>query len=105
MTTDHKVTFDSWPSADGKPQCALIRPETFRLPSGRDRDPFFGLGRSYWNEQILPTPRNGYKPPIKSYVIRKKGSHTGVRLIDFESALQFILAHQEESWRPHESTT
>ncbi len=64
---------NSKPSPDCQAVLTPIRPETFRLPSGRDRDPYFGLGRSYWNSKILPTRENDFKPPVKSYVIRKRG--------------------------------
>jgi len=74
-----------------------VPPETFRLPPTRERDPYFGLGRSYWNSKILPNRGNNFKPEIKSYVIRKKGSRSGVRLIDFESAKAFIFSHVQNA--------
>ena len=91
-------------SASGyaSPKRPAIKPECFRLPSGRERDPYFGLGRSYWNSLILATPANDHKPMVKSYVIRRRGSRTGVRLIDFDSALAFIQQHKEKSDIPSE---
>jgi hypothetical protein len=74
---------------------SLVHPETFRLPSGRERDRHFELGRSYWNSKILPNSENDFTPEVKSYVLRKKGSRTGVRLIDYQSAKEFILRHAE----------
>jgi hypothetical protein len=79
---------------------APTKPETFRLPSGRERDPYFGIGRSYWNSLVLATPANGFRPKVKSYVIRRRGSRTGLRLIDFDSAFAFIQQHQEKSDMP-----
>lgn len=91
-------------SAGQPPQGRVsIRPECFRLPSGRERDPHFGLGRSYWNGLILATPANDYKPKVKSYVIRRRGSRTGVRLIDYDSAMAFIKQHQEKFQTPTRS--
>lgn len=71
-----------------------VRPETFRIPTGKNRDPHFGLGRSYWYSKILATRQNQFKPDVKSYVIRRKGSRTGIRLIDFQSALLFLTGRE-----------
>jgi hypothetical protein len=79
-----------------------VRPETFRLPSGRERDPYFGLGRSYWNLMILPNPANNFTPNVRSYVLRKQGSKRGLRLIDYASARSYIMRHEDvgESQEP-----
>lgn len=83
--------------AGPSPLATPTKPETFRLPSGRERDPYFGIGRSYWNSLVLATPSNNFKPKVKSYVIRRRGSRTGLRLIDFDSALCFIQQHEEQA--------
>jgi hypothetical protein len=77
------------------PVTAAITPETIRLPKIGEHDPYFGMTRSALNELILPTPRNDFKPPVRSFVLRRKGSRTGIRLIDFASLKNFILAHVE----------
>lgn len=47
------------------------------------------------NSLILPTPENSYKPPVKSFVLRKKGARTGIRLISWNSLMDFIRAHED----------
>ena len=71
-----------------------IEPETIRLPKS-GHDPWFGLTRSAINSLILSTEANGYKPPVKSYVLRRRGAKTGIRLVDYASLRAYILAHAE----------
>jgi hypothetical protein len=33
----------------------------------------FGLLRLFLNELILPCPANGYRPPVQSHVLRRRG--------------------------------
>lgn len=82
-------------------------PILFRLPKPGSHDPFFGGGRSFWNERILPTQANSFNPPIKSIVDRKKGAVRGVRFIVFESALAFFarLAAQQNPPQTTEHAT
>lgn len=70
-------------------------PEFLRLPRPGNRCPFTGLTRSYMNLLVLPTEANGHKPPVRSYVLRRKGAKTGVRLVSYEALRNFILAHAE----------
>lgn len=72
-----------------------IAPETLRLPKVGGHDPYFGLTRSFINTLVLPTAENNFKPPVRSFVIRKRGAKTGVRLVDYQSLRDFILAHAE----------
>jgi hypothetical protein len=68
-------------------------PVYFRLPKPGESDPFFGANRSFWCEQILPTPRNGYKARVESVTFRNPGQSKGSRFILFESALVFFNQH------------
>jgi hypothetical protein len=63
--------------ADADRACA----EFYRLPKSGNLDPIFQLSRSKWNQLILPCEANGYRPPIRSVVLRQKGAVRGVRLI------------------------
>lgn len=82
-----------------------ITPETIRLPKIGEHDPYFGMTRSALNELILPTPRNDFKPFVRSFVLRRKGSRTGIRLIDFQDLRRHILAHAEKSGAEIQSQT
>jgi len=72
------------------------RPEFIRLCPPGQRCPWTGLSRSAMNALILPTVGNGYKPPVKSFVLRKRGAKTGVRLISWDSLTAYIYAHEEK---------
>ena len=74
---------------------APIEPETIRLPKPGEHEPYFGLARSALNELILPTPRNKFKPPVKSFCLRQKGARTCIRLISFSSLKSHILAQAD----------
>lgn len=73
----------------------LPTPEFIRLPPPGSRCPFTGLSRSAINQWILPCPANGFKPLVKSFVIRQKGAKTGIRLVDYSSLMTFIRSHTE----------
>jgi hypothetical protein len=80
-----------------------FEPEYIRLPKPRERDPVFGLSRSYLNVLILPSSENNYRPPVRSVVLRRKGAKTGVRLISVQSLREFIKRHESmpEDPRPN----
>ena len=72
-----------------------LQPEFLRLPKPGELCPLTGLSRSAINELILPTPRNGNKPPVKSFCLRQKGARTGIRLVSYDSLAGYIRAHAE----------
>jgi len=79
------------------PQVATVpfTPEFTRLPQPGRLCPYFGLSRSAINELILPTDKNGHKPPVRSFCLRQRGAKTGIRLVDYKSMRQHILANEE----------
>lgn len=70
-------------------------PVTLRLPRVGTVDPFFGCARTFWNQRVLPTAENNFKPPIRSIVVKQSGAKRGIRLIVFESAKSYFLALAE----------
>ena len=78
-----------------------IGPEFLRLPPPGTKCAVTGLSRSYLNLLVLPNETNGYRPAVRSFVLRKPGSRTGVRLIDRQSLLAYIRQH-EETGKPAE---
>jgi hypothetical protein len=74
-----------------------------RLPKAKGRDPLFGLSRSYINNLVLPCRENGYRPPVRSIVIRRPGARTGVRLVDVASLRQHLLQHVEPAYQGSEA--
>jgi hypothetical protein len=73
--------------------------EFIRLPRIKERDPLFGLSRSFLNELILPCGANRYKPPVQSHVLRRRGYRNGIRLISVDSLRRYIQAHEEPAVR------
>ena len=71
--------------------------EFLRLPPPGQRCPHTGLSRSYLNDLILPTSANGHKPPVRSFVLRKRGAKSGVRIIDAASLFDWIRRHADTS--------
>jgi hypothetical protein len=71
-----------------------ITPEFIRIPPSGAHCPRTGFKRSALYSLILPSAANDFKPPVKSFVLRKKGARTGIRLIDYASLVQFIRAHE-----------
>lgn len=77
-----------------------IEPEFIRLPRTGQRDPLFGLSRGYLNYLILPSRSNGFKPKVRSCVLRKKGAKSGVRLIEVKSLREYIRSNAEQTAEP-----
>ena len=65
-------------------------PIQFRLPKQGQVDPWWSCNRSFWNERILPTERNNFKPDVKSIVVKQKGRKRGVRFVLFQSARSYF---------------
>ena len=68
----------------------LSRPEFLRLPPPGAKCPLTGMSRSALNELILPSEKNGFKPPVRSFCLRQKGAAKGIRLVDYSSLANHI---------------
>jgi hypothetical protein len=77
--------------------------EFLRLPPVGQRCPVTGLSRAALNAWILPSAANGFKPPVKSFVIRQPGSKTGIRIISYPHLRAFIMAHADGTNATEES--
>ncbi len=74
-------------------------PVTFRLPPDGERDAYFGCARTFWNQRVLPSAANNFKPPIKSVVVKTTGVKRGIRLIVYASAKAYfdaLIAEQSQ---------
>ena len=74
---------------------AKIEPEFIRLPKPGSLCSHTGMSRSALNELVLPTPRNDFKPPVRSFCLRQRGARTGIRLVDYQSLRRHILANED----------
>lgn len=70
------------------------RPMFIRLPKVGNCE-WTGLTRSKLNQLILPCKENGYRPPVKSAVIKVSGTKSGVRLICFDSLIEYVQSKME----------
>ena len=72
-------------------------PKFIRLPKAGTTCPYTGLTRAVLNTLILPTADNGHVPPVRSFCLRRfADAKKGVRLIEFESLIAYIVAHQAQ---------
>jgi len=79
-----------------------LKPEFVRLPRCGQRCPITGLSRSTLNSLILPTSENAFRPPVISRVLAKRGRIRGVRLIVYDSLMEFLYG-QDPPTREEES--
>ena len=70
------------------------QPEFVRLPK-RGQCAITGLTRSKLYDLISPNEGNGFKPPVRSVSLRKRGQKKGTRLIELQSLLDY-LRHEVE---------
>src|SRR5436190_8626235 len=84
-------------SVDTRPlEPHTIRPIYIRLPAPGARCPWTGYSRSALADLCVPSKANDFRPPIKSFRVRRKGDKRAIRLIVFESLLSY-LRHFEEA--------
>jgi predicted DNA-binding transcriptional regulator AlpA len=70
------------------------QPEFIRLPK-LGLCPITGLSRSKLYDLISPNEGNGFKPPVKSVSLRKRGQTKGTRLTVLESLLDYLRREVE----------
>jgi hypothetical protein len=75
----------------------LSRPEFIRLPKPGLLCRHSGLSRSKMNELILANKFNNFKPPVRSFCLRNRGQQRGVRLIVFDSLMEYLRGFLEEA--------
>jgi hypothetical protein len=71
-------------------QDQILRPEYIRLPKPYERCRLTGLSRSTLAELAVPCKENNFTPPVKSVLIRKRGAQRGIRLVRFDSLLDYL---------------
>jgi hypothetical protein len=93
----------NWPQrANAKDHPTYLK--YLRLPKAGTRCPYTGLSRSILNGLILPTAANGYRPPVQSKRLRQPGKDRGIRLIVFDSLMDYLgsLPENDGGNIPHE---
>ena len=66
------------------------KPEFIRLPLPGKRCPHTGLSRTTLCELTIDSPANGFRAPVKSHVLRKRGAVRGIRLISYDSLMDYL---------------
>ncbi len=87
----HSTTFTAKSIADEIQNSSTASASEFlRLPPPRTRCPLTGMSRSALNELVIPSKSNDFKPPVRSFVLRKRGAARGIRLIDRADLIRYI---------------
>lgn len=75
------------------------------LPKGKQRCPITGLSRAALNQLILPSVRNGWKPPVRSVKLKVlgKGHRGGCRKVLKSSLLDWMQGQYEQTLNEAES--
>lgn len=73
--------------------------EYCRLPAPGQRDPRTGLSRTTLSELVLPCSANGFKPPVRSVLLKKRGATRGIRLIHIPGLLEYLSCLADETCR------
>jgi hypothetical protein len=89
LTTKPVVVFE---------QGNVSRPEFIRLPKPGQTEPWTGLSRSSLNTLVWPCRENDFRPPVRSCTLRRKGTMKGVRLIDFQSLMDYVNSKVEPTY-------
>lgn len=74
-----------------------IRPIYIRLPAPGSRCPWTVYSRSAVADLCVASKANNFRPPVKSFRVRRKGDKRAIRPIVFESLLSYLRRFEEEA--------
>jgi hypothetical protein len=72
---------------------SLKAPEWIRLPK-KGVCPFTQLSRAKIYQLISPSAANHHRPPVRSVSLRPRGAAKGVRLVHYDSLMDYIRSHE-----------
>lgn len=73
-------------------------PICIRLPKTNGEEcPWTGLSRSQLKALVIPSEDNGYKPPVKSIVYTDHRGNVRLRLIHFQSLVDYIDGQAQQA--------
>ena len=81
----------------GARKSQAIRPIYIRLPAAGSRCPWTGYSRSALADISVPSKTNNFRPPVKSFRVRRKGDKRAIRLVVFDSLLSYLRKFEEEA--------
>ena len=68
-------------------------PEWIRIPN-KGRCPYTQLGRSMIYQLITPSAANDHRAPVRSISLRQRGAAKGMRLVSYDSLMDYIRSHE-----------
>ena len=71
--------------------------EYIRVPGPDGVDPIFSMNRDTVLDLVLPRARNGYKPPVKSVVIKSPGMKRGRRFVSVQSLRSYFSSLEAQA--------
>ena len=69
-----------------------VPPRYIRMPRWGERCPHSGLTRSAIDSLVRSQQSNKFHPPVVSKIMRQTGAGKGVRLIDYQSLMDYLAA-------------
>jgi hypothetical protein len=84
-------------AAASPPNSQPIRPIYVRLPARKARCPYTGLSRSGLADLCVPSKNNNFRASVKSFRLKRKGDKRAVRLIVFESLINYLRQFEQEA--------
>lgn len=78
----------------GPPSASGPSVEYIRVPGPDGVDPIFSISRDTMMDLVLPRVCNGFKPPVRSLLIKKPGAKRGIRYVNVAS-LRAYMANLE----------
>jgi hypothetical protein len=81
------------------PTAVVIRPAFIRLPKPGRECPFSHLSRTGLVNLCVPNKINGFKPPVRSIVLRQANpkSKRGARLVDYDSLIAYLRGLEKKA--------
>lgn len=68
----------------------IHRPAYVRIPRVGEVCPVSGLRKDCMQNLVVPNQSNGFKPPVKSFVMRNPSGKVTLRLVHVESLLAWM---------------
>jgi hypothetical protein len=75
------------------------------MPQGNALCPYTSLRRGVMDKLCVPSPRNAYKPKVRSVSLREEGQKSATRLVHLPELLAYLEAQAaEQAQEPAEAT-
>jgi hypothetical protein len=79
-----------------------VSPDFIRMPAPGKKCPYTGLSRYALDELVRPQVVNGFRPPVESRIMQKGFSRRVVRLVSYQSLMDYLTSLPTEARPPTE---